>query len=303
MSQKSHLKSKESSKPTPAADLRSVLRAQPNLTMADLDPGATPGYPGHGKADAAQLTATLAPRLSEWQERLYSEARDEALPPRSVLVVLQGLDTAGKSGTICHVFGLVDPQGLKVHAFKQPTPEELSHDFLWRIRRELPERGMIGIFDRSQYEDVLIVRVNQLVAPDVWEQRYDLINEFEASLVEAGTTVIKCFLHISPDEQKKRLLERLEDPTKYWKYSSSDVDVRRRWTDYTQAYQDVLNRCNTEAAPWYVIPSDRKWYRNWAVASLLLEHLVQLNPTWPEANFVVADEIARVEQSLPSTQN
>lgn len=266
--------------------------------MADLDPGATPGYPGKGKHDAPALTARIAPVLSDWQEKLYAESRDPRYPDRSVLVVLQGLDTSGKGGIIRHVFGLVDPQGLMVHAFKQPSEEELSHDFLWRIRRALPSRGMIAIFDRSQYEDVLVVRVNGLVAPEVWEQRYDQINDFEASVAQGGTRIIKCFLNISPDEQKKRLRERVENPTKYWKYSRSDVDVRHRWADYMQAYQDVLNRCTTDAAPWYVIPSDNKWYRNWAVATLLMEHLQDMAPIWPQAEFDPGEEIARIEDSL-----
>ncbi|MDR2973185.1 MAG: polyphosphate kinase 2 family protein [Propionibacteriaceae bacterium] len=269
--------------------------------MSDLDPGATPGYPGRGKVDAPRLTAQLAPALSDWQERLYAESRDESLPSRSVLVVLQGMDTSGKGGTIRHVFGLVDPQGLSMHAFKQPSPEELSHDFLWRIRQHLPQRGMIGIFDRSHYEDVLIARVDGLVGQSEWEKRYDLINQFEAELAQSGTTIIKCFLHISPDEQKKRLLERLEDPDKYWKYSSGDVVVRRKWDLYQSAYQDMLDRCSTGIAPWYVIPSDRKWYRNWAVAVLLLAHLRAMRPVWPKAEFDVAHEIAEVENSLNPT--
>jgi len=282
----------------PATDLRTVLRAAPGVKMADLDPAATPGYPGHGKSDAPKLTLALGPALSDWQERLYAESKDEKNPARSLLVVLQGLDTAGKSGIVRHVFGMVDPQGLSLHAFKQPTPEELAHDFLWRIRNALPDRGMIGIFDRSQYEDVLVVRVNQIVDRSVWEARYDQINQFEAEVAASGTKIIKCFLHISPETQKARLLERLENPTKYWKYSDTDVEVRRRWPDYQAAYEDVLNRCNTDVAPWYVIPSDRKWYRNWAVATLLLEYLQDMNPQWPKAEFVVADEIAAVESSL-----
>ncbi|MCL2471195.1 MAG: polyphosphate kinase 2 family protein [Propionibacteriaceae bacterium] len=287
------------SQTTDGNDLRSLLRAKANVAMTDLDPGATPGFPGTSKADVADLTAELAPVLSDWQERLYAENKEPDTPQRSILVVLQGLDTSGKGGIIRHVFGLVDPQGLKIHAFKQPTPEELSHDFLWRIRQQLPSPGMIGIFDRSQYEDVLVVRVNELVEPAVWQQRYDLINDFEASLTASGTTIIKCFLNMSPDEQKRRLLERLENPTKYWKFSHGDVEVRGRWDDYMVAYQDVLNRCNTDVAPWYVIPSDRKWYRNWAVATLLLEHLEGMNPQWPQAEFVVEDEIAAVKNSLP----
>jgi len=279
--------------------LRTLLKAPENLVMADLDPGATPGFPGKSKDDAARLTAELGPVLSDWQEKLYAENKQAGAPARNVLVVLQGMDTSGKGGIIRHVFGLVDPQGLKVHAFKQPSEEELAHDFLWRIRREVPGRGMIGIFDRSQYEDVLVVRVDSLVEPEVWQARFDQINEFEASLAASGTQIIKCFLNVSPDEQKRRLLERLENPTKHWKYSSSDVAVRRRWADYMQAYQDVLTRCNTEVAPWYVIPSDKKWYRNWAVATLLLEYLEDMAPAWPKGDFVVEDEIRAVENSLP----
>ncbi len=282
----------------PTVDLSVALRARPGVGMAELDPGATTGYPGRGKADAVKLTDELAPALNEWQERLFAASRDEAMPTRSLLVVLQGMDTSGKGGIIRHVFGLVDPQGLALHAFKQPTPEEASHPFLWRIQRQLPGRGMIGIFDRSQYEDVLVARVDQLVAPQVWQARYEQINQFEAELVAAGTTIVKCFLHISPDEQKKRLLGRLEDPSKYWKYSPSDLVARRKWEAYMEAYQAVLERCNTDLAPWYVIPSDRKWYRNWAVATLLLEHLRRMAPAWPPAEFVPAQEVAAVEGSL-----
>ncbi|MDR2895751.1 MAG: polyphosphate kinase 2 family protein [Propionibacteriaceae bacterium] len=284
----------------PELDLRSSLRAQAGQQLADLDPRSTVGFPGKGKAQAPALTAALAPELSDWQERLYAESRDDDMPSRALLVILQGMDTSGKGGIIRHVFGLVDPQGLALHAFKQPTKEELSHNFLWRIKRALPDRGMIGIFDRSQYEDVLIGRVDQLVSPEVWQQRYLQINRFEADLVAHGVTVMKCFLHISPDEQKKRLLERLDNPEKHWKFSASDVPVRRKWPQYQEAYQDAINQCNTDAAPWYVIPSDRKWYRNWAVARLLLEHLREMRPAWPPAEFDVAAMRLAVEESLPS---
>ncbi|MDR2929860.1 MAG: polyphosphate kinase 2 family protein [Propionibacteriaceae bacterium] len=284
----------------PTVDLRAALRAPSAVKIADLDPSATPGYPGKSKKDAAKLTAILGPTLSDWQERLYAQSRDEDLPRRSILVILQGMDTSGKSGVVRHVFGLVDPQGLMLHAFKQPTNEELSHSFLWRIRRHLPTPGMIGIFDRSQYEDVLVARVDSLVEESVWSKRYEAINRFESEVVAQGTTVVKCFLNISPDEQKRRLLERLSDPTKYWKYSPGDVVVRRKWADYMAAYEDMLNRCNTEDAPWYVIPADRKWYRNWAIASLILEHLRQMDPVWPKPEFIVAEQVAGVETSLPS---
>ncbi|MCL2736609.1 MAG: polyphosphate kinase 2 family protein [Propionibacteriaceae bacterium] len=283
----------------PVPDVLDLLRAPSTVRMVDLDPDATPGYPGKDKLDAPALTAELAPTLSGWQEKLYAENTQPDTPARNLLVVLQGMDTSGKGGIISHVFGLVDPQGLHVHAFKEPTPEELSHDFLWRIRNQVPGRGMIGIFDRSQYEDVLVVRVDELVGPEVWEQRFDQINDFEADLVASGTRIVKCFLNISPDVQERRLLERLNNPSKYWKYSTSDVKTRRRWHDYMGAYEDVLNRCNTEVAPWYVIPSNHKWYRNWAVATLLMEHLRQMAPQWPAPTFTVEDEIAAVKASLP----
>ena len=207
------------------------------------------------------------------------------------------MDTSGKGGAIRHAIGLVDPQGVRIKAFKAPTDEERKHDFLWRIEREVPGPGMIGIFDRSQYEDVLVVRVNGLVPEKVWQSRYDEINAFEQRLVDDGTVIIKCFLHISSAEQKERLLARLEDPSKHWKYNPGDVDVRGQWDDYQAAYADALGRCSTQHAPWYVIPSDRKWYRSWAVAQLLAEHLRTLDLEWPVADFDVEVEKARVAGS------
>jgi PPK2 family polyphosphate:nucleotide phosphotransferase len=212
-------------------------------------------------------------------------------------MVLQGMDTSGKGGAIRHAIGLVDPQGVRIKAFRAPTEEERKHDYLWRIEREVPGPGMIGIFDRSQYEDVLVVRVNGLVSEKVWQSRYDEINAFEQRLVDDGTVMIKCFLHISSAEQRERLLARLEDPSKHWKYNPDDVDVRGKWADYQAAYADALERCSTQQAPWYVIPSDRKWYRNWAVAQLLTEHLRALDLAWPVADFDVEVEKARVAAS------
>ena len=211
--------------------------------------------------------------------------------------MLQGMDTSGKGGAIRHAIGMVDPQGVKIKAFKAPTKEERAHHYLWRIERELPGPGIIGIFDRSQYEDVLIVRVNKLVEEAVWSERYDEINAFEEKLVADGTVIIKCFLHISSAEQKARLLARLDDPTKHWKYNPGDVDERAKWPAYQEAYAAALERCSTQHAPWYVIPSDRKWYRNWAVAQLLVEHLRALNLQWPVADFDVEQEKARVAAS------
>lgn len=278
-------------------DLRTKLRAPANLTsVGEFDPRATPGLGKHGKAKVPKLMQDLAPKLSDAQERLFARGKTE-LDQRSVLVVLQGLDTAGKGGVVRHVFGLVDPQGLALKSFKAPTKEELSHHFLWRIEQAVPAPGMIGIFDRSQYEDVLIVRVNELVPEDVWQQRYDEINEFEAKLTASGVTIIKCFLNISPDRQRERLLQRLERPDKHWKYNPGDLDTRMNWDSYMAAYRDVLLRCNPDSAPWYVIPSDRKWYRNWAIAELLHEHMRELPLTWPVGDFDVATEIERVRAS------
>ena len=280
----------------PSAALSTLLRYRSGTPIAELDAKATPGYPGKGKADAPELTAALAPQLSDLQELLFAAGRSDA-DARRVLVVLQGLDTSGKGGVIRHAIGLVDPQGVDITSFKAPTAEERAHHYLWRIERALPKPGMIGIFDRSHYEDVLVVRVDNLVEPDVWEQRYDEINAWEAGLVEQGYTLIKCWLNVSHDEQKIRLLERLANPDKHWKYSPGDVTVRGKWDAYMDAYEAVLQRCSTDTAPWHVVPADRKWYRNWAVAELLREKLAGLGLMWPVADFDVAAERRRVEAS------
>ena len=265
------------------------------VDLSSLDSRATTGFPG-AKADAPALTAALAPELGDLQERLFAAGRVGADAP-NILVVLQGMDTSGKGGIIRHAIGMVDPQGVKITSFKAPSAEELSHPYLWRIERELPEPGLIGIFDRSHYEDVLVVRVNSLVEESVWSARYDEINAWEESLAQTGTVLVKCFLHISPTEQKERLLARLDDPTKHWKYNPGDIDERAKWPAYATAYQAVLDRCSTQHAPWYVIPSDRKWYRNWAVAQLLVEHLRALDLQWPVADFDVPEEKARLADS------
>jgi PPK2 family polyphosphate:nucleotide phosphotransferase len=208
------------------------------------------------------------------------------------------MDTSGKGGVIEHVAGLVNPQGLHIAAFKRPTQEELRHDFLWRIRKQLPAPGRIGVFDRSHYEDVLVVRVDGLVREPVWRDRYRIINEFEAEVAARGTTIVKCMLHISPEEQAERLLARLDDPNKRWKYNPGDLDARAKWPAYQQAYTDALRECDSDAAPWYVIPADRKWYRDWAVTSLLVETLSELNPTFPVATIDVDVERARLAASV-----
>jgi PPK2 family polyphosphate:nucleotide phosphotransferase len=276
----------------PTGKLLDDLRLPPgSVDLSAYDTRATTGFSG-SKKDGKVALAALGPEVSEWQERLYAEGRKGG--NRSVLLVLQGMDTAGKGGVIRHGAGLMDPQGLRIASFKAPTPLEKRRGFLWRIRQALPSEGMIGIFDRSHYEDVLIVRVHNLVAPPVWNRRYGQINDFEAELAAKGITVVKCFLHISREEQKARLLARLEDPTKHWKYNAGDVDERELWPAYAEAYQAALERCNSADAPWYVIPSDRKWYRNWAVTTLLLETLKGLDPQWPKADFDVAKEKARL---------
>jgi PPK2 family polyphosphate:nucleotide phosphotransferase len=210
------------------------------------------------------------------------------------------MDTSGKGGIVRHVVGAVDPQGVQHTAFKAPTPEEQAHDFLWRIRPRAPQPGMLGVFDRSHYEDVLIVRVHQLVPEATWQQRYDLINGFEGSLAQTGTTIIKVMLHISPEEQLTRLSERLTRPDKYWKYDPGDLVEHQRWDDYQAAYQAALTRCSTGSAPWFVVPADRKWYARWAVQQLLLDALIRIDPQWPPATFEVEAERNRLAE-LTST--
>jgi PPK2 family polyphosphate:nucleotide phosphotransferase len=268
-----------------AARISDLLRLPEGaVDLASMETRATPGAPG-GKATTTSKFEALGVRLSDLQERLYAQGRSG--DRRSVLVVLQGMDTSGKGGTVRHVMGLVDPQGVSIRAFGPPTRDELSHDFLWRIRAALPRPGIIGIFDRSQYEDVLIVRVHDLVPRSVWSRRYATINRFESRLVERGIRVIKVFLHISLEEQRDRLLARLDDPTKHWKFNPRDLDERRLWYDYRAAYEAALERCNTATAPWYVVPADRKWYRNWAISQLLVEQLEDMDPQWPAADFDV----------------
>jgi PPK2 family polyphosphate:nucleotide phosphotransferase len=261
------------------------------FSLADIATGSTPGFDGD-KVAGHEALAALGPDLADLQERLYAEGRSGR--ERSVLLVLQGMDTSGKGGTVRHAVGLVDPQGVRITSFKAPTPEELEHDFLWRIRKAVPAAGYLGVFDRSHYEDVLIGRVRGLVTPEVIEERYAAINDFEAELVAAGTTVVKCMLHISAAEQKKRLVARLDDPTKHWKYNPGDLTERARWADYQAAYETAIERTHTEHAPWLVVPADRKWYRNLAIAKVLHEVLSGLDPQWPPADFDVAAEKKRL---------
>jgi PPK2 family polyphosphate:nucleotide phosphotransferase len=274
--------------------LAELLHVGEGFELSAVDTGSAPGFVG-SKAAGEKALAVGAQTLSELQERLWAESR--AGGRRSVLLLVQGMDTAGKGGIMRHVVGSVDPQGVRHTAFKAPTPEERAHDFLWRIRKALPQPGEIGVFDRSHYEDVLIVRVLNLVPRATWSRRYAAINRFEASLAARGITLVKVMLHVGRDEQKARLAERLARPDKYWKYNPGDIDTRVRWDEYMQAYQVALTRCSTEPAPWYVVPADRKWYARWAVQQLLLDALTDLAPAWPAADFDVAVEKQRLAAS------
>ncbi|MFD3696446.1 PPK2 family polyphosphate kinase [Streptomyces sp. NPDC058646] len=271
----------------PAVGLRELLRAPAGrLDLRRFDPRATPAGPP-GKAAARAAAAAVEPRLASLQERLY--AASTAGDRRRVLLVLQGMDTSGKGGTVKHVIGMFNPSGCRVRAFKAPTPEEQGQPFLRRITEALPLPGEIGIFDRSHYEDVLVARVRELVPRSRLGRRYAEINRFEQSLADDGVTVVKAFLHISYEEQRKRLLERLDNPDKHWKFSMGDIEDRALWPEYQHAYELALERCSTDAAPWHIVPADRKWYRNWAIAQLLLEHLEALAPRYPEGDFDVEE--------------
>jgi PPK2 family polyphosphate:nucleotide phosphotransferase len=260
--------------------VRNRLRLGPSaiaVVVGEKGADATPGV--KGKKRAARDVRKLAPKLADLQERLYADGKSGGT--RRVVVVLQGMDTSGKDGAVKHVVGLVNPAGVKITSFGKPTKEELRHDFLWRVTRALPLPGYVGVFNRSHYEDVLIVRVHDLVPKEQWEARYDLINAWEAEQVAKGVTFVKVFLHISYDEQRRRLLARLSDVRKHWKINPGDIDERKLWESYREAYAALLQRCSTEVAPWYVVPADRKWYRNWALSQLLLETLEDIDPQWP----------------------
>ncbi|CAM5614827.1 hypothetical protein SAVIM338S_05692 [Streptomyces avidinii] len=275
------------------APLSPLLRvpAGERVDLGALHPGGTPAGPTD-KAAGVAATARMAEHLGSLQERLY--AASTAGDRRRVLLVLQGMDTSGKGGPVKHVIGQFNPSGCRIKAFKAPTAEEQNHPFLWRVMKALPQPGEIGIFDRSHYEDVLIARVRELVPRSQLGRRYAQINRFEKSLADDGVTVVKVFLHISYEEQRKRLLERLDDPEKHWKFDPGDIAERSAWPAYQQAYELALERCSTDAAPWFVVPSDRKWYRNWAISKLLLEQLEGIDPRYPEGDFDVQECRARL---------
>ncbi|HEY8817421.1 MAG TPA: PPK2 family polyphosphate kinase [Candidatus Limnocylindrales bacterium] len=254
--------------------LRDAFRVKPGkrVRLEKLDPGAT--Y-GHDKISAVAATALQMARLRDLQDRLWAESK------HSVLVVLQGIDAAGKDGTIAKVVEAFNPQGCPVTSFKVPTAEELAHDFLWRVHQRTPGLGEIGIFNRSHYEDVLVVRVHHLVPKEVWSKRYDDINAFERTLTEGGTTIVKFFLTIDRDEQRRRIQERYDDPKKRWKFKMADLDERKLWDDYQKAFDDALSKTSTAVAPWYVIPANRHWFRNLAVATILADVIADLKPDYP----------------------
>ena len=267
-------------------DPRDALKAGPTFDLSTLDRNGRPGWAGNKSRGEAYLAAR-GEELSDLQEKLFAEGRSGG--ERSVLLVLQGLDTAGKGGIVRHVMGMVDPQGVKLASFGVPTAEERAHHYLWRIEKQLPPAGRIGVFDRSHYEDVLVVRVDELVPEAEWQGRYDEINAWEEKLIAGGTTIVKVALMVSYDEQGARLAERLDRPDKYWKFSPSDITTRSKWPAYQQAYADVFARTSTEKAPWYVVPADRKWYARLAVTEILTQTLESLDLGWPAATFDVAE--------------
>ena len=253
------------------------FRVKPGKKVAlnEWDPAETMGYDG-GKIDGKLELGKLTPELETLQELLFAEGKHK------LLIILQGMDTSGKDGVVRHVFEGVNPQGVHVATFKVPTPLELDHDYLWRVHSQTPGKGEIVIFNRSHYEDVLIVRVHELVPKKVWEKRYRQMNEFERTLAQEGTTILKFFLHISLDEQKARLQSRLDDPKKHWKFNVGDLKERKLWANYLQAYEDVLNKTSTSWAPWYIVPADRKWFRNLVIGSVLVKTLKSLDMKYPK---------------------
>ncbi|MDQ4501973.1 PPK2 family polyphosphate kinase [Sinomonas sp. ASV322] len=264
------------------------------FSLADVDASSTPGFHG-GKSVGEAILAERDAHLADLQEKLFAEGRTGGR--RSLLLVLQGMDTSGKGGMVSHVVSAVDVQGVQHAAFRAPTDEEKRHDFLWRIEKRLPEPGMLGCFDRSHYEDVLIHRVHGWADAGELERRYAAIQDFEVRLADRGTSVLKVMLHISRDEQKRRLEARLDDPTKYWKYSSDDVSERVHWDAYMEAYDVALRRTSMPSAPWYVVPADSKWYSRMVVQELLVAELERLDPQWPPASFDIEEEKRRLAGS------
>ena len=279
---------------TSTSGIADAVRFRAGNKVADIDPSATPGFRG-SKADAATVLPERSDRLAGLQEMLYASWKGG--DKRSILLVLQGMDAAGKGGIVKHVVGAVNPMGVRYTAFGKPTAEERAHHYLWRIWRALPPAGHIGVFDRSHYEDVLVVRVHNLAPPAVWNARYDEINAFERELVDAGTTLVKVAMFLSLDEQRKQLLERLDDPTKHWKYNPGDIDERLKWPQYQEAYQAMLDRTSTDYAPWHIVPANRRWYSRLAVTELLIQALEALDLSYPLADFDIGAERRRLLSS------
>ncbi|GAA1775603.1 PPK2 family polyphosphate kinase [Leucobacter iarius] len=276
-------------------DVSALLRVGPDFDLRRVDPSSTPGTAADKRAGATELAAS-AQELRGLQEKLFAQSRLGA--EDRLLVVLQAMDAAGKGGIVNHVFAQLEPYGLALTAFKSPTPEERTHDFLWRVEPRVPGPGVIGLFDRSHYEDVLIQRVRAFAPPEEIERRYGAIVDFERRIADAGVRVVKIMLHISPEEQAARLLSRLDDPEKYWKYNPGDVDERLLWPDYMDAFGIAIERTNVEHAPWYVVPANAKWYARAAVQRIVISELHRMAPEWPQPDFDVAVERARIEDSI-----
>lgn len=271
------------------------LRVGPGFRLEDVDPDSKPGTNAN-KAEGLAELASSAQELRELQEKLFAQSREGA--PQRLLVVLQAMDAAGKGGVVNHVFGQLEPYGLELTAFKAPSEEEREHDFLWRIEPRVPGPGVIGLFDRSHYEDVLIQRVRGFAPPEEIERRYGAIAEFEKRIADEGVHIIKIMLHVSPEEQASRLLDRLDTPEKHWKYNPGDVDERLHWKSYMEAFQIAIERTNAEHAPWFVVPANAKWYARAAVQRIVISELQRIAPAWPAVKFDVAAERERVQQSL-----
>ena len=271
------------------------LRVGPGFRLEDVDPDSKPGTNAN-KAEGLAELASSAQELRELQEKLFAQSREGA--PQRLLVVLQAMDAAGKGGVVNHVFGQLEPYGLELTAFKAPSEEERAHDFLWRIEPRVPGPGVIGLFDRSHYEDVLIQRVRGFAPPEEIERRYGAIAEFEKRIADEGVHIIKIMLHVSPEEQASRLLDRLDTPEKHWKYNPGDVDERLHWKSYMEAFQIAIERTNAEHAPWFVVPANAKWYARAAVQRIVISELQRIAPAWPAVKVDVAAERERVQQSL-----
>ena len=277
------------------ADPDELLRVGPGFRLEDVDPDSKPGTSA-SKAEGLEELANSAQEMRELQEKLFAQSREGT--PERLLVVLQAMDAAGKGGMVNHVFGQLEPYGLELTAFKAPSEEERAHDFLWRVEPRVPGPGVIGLFDRSHYEDVLIQRVRGLAPPEEIERRYGAITDFERRISDEGVHIVKIMLHVSPEEQASRLLDRLDTPEKHWKYNPGDVDERLYWQSYMEAFQIAIERTGAEHAPWFVVPANAKWYARVAVQRIVISELQRIAPDWPAVKFDVAAERERVQQSL-----